>query len=146
MSSANLVILMGNLTRDPQLSYTTSQVAVVEFGMAINRKFKGSDGQQRDETTFVDLQMFGKRAETINQYCKKGQQLYVEGRLKYESWQAQDGAKRNRLRVLVENFQFLGNGQQQRQQNNAGGQQPQQQPQQQYNEYGTDVDPDDIPF
>ncbi len=108
MANFNKVILLGNLTRDPQLSYLPSQTPVVEFGMAINRKWKGQDGQQNDETCFVDLQMFGKRAEVINKYLHKGDTLFVEGRLKFDSWQAQDGSKRSKLRVLVENFEFIG--------------------------------------
>ncbi len=110
MANFNKVILMGNLTRDPQLSYTPNQTAVVEFGMAINRRWKGQDGTQRDETCFVDCQMFGRRAEVINKYCKKGNPLFVEGRLNFSSWQAQDGSKRSKLRVTAENFEFIGGG------------------------------------
>ncbi len=111
MSSFNKVILLGNVTRDPQLSYLPSQTPVVDFGLAINRKWTAQDGSQRDETCFVDCQIFGKRAEVINKYVKKGNPLFIEGRLKFESWQAQDGSKRSKLRVLVENFQFLADGQ-----------------------------------
>ncbi len=101
---------MGNLTRDPQLSYLPSETAVVDFGMATNRKWKKQDGSQGDETCFVDCRMFGKRAEVINKYCKKGNPLFVEGRLTFDSWQGQDGTKRSRLRVTVENFEFMGQG------------------------------------
>jgi single-strand DNA-binding protein len=80
----------------------------VEFGLATNRKWTGQDGQEHDETCFVDLTMFGKRAETISKYLKKGDPLFVSGRLKFEAWQAQDGSKRSRLKVLVEDFQFVG--------------------------------------
>ena len=111
MANFNKVILLGNLTRDPQLSYLPSQTPVVEFGLAINRKWTGQDGNQRDETCFVDCQMYGKRAEVINKYLKKGNPLLVEGRLKFDSWQAQDGSKRSKLRVFVENFEFIGGGQ-----------------------------------
>ena len=104
----NKVILAGNLTRDPQLSYTPSQTAVCEFGMAVNRRYKGADGQQRDDVCFVDCQAWGKTGEIINQYMTKGRPLLVEGRLTYESWENKDGQKRSRLRVTVENFQFLG--------------------------------------
>lgn len=110
MANFNKVMLMGNLTRDPQLSYTPNQAAVVEFGLAINRRWTGQDGTQRDETCFVDCQMFGKRAEVVNKYCKKGNPLFVEGRLTFSSWEAQDGTKRSRLRVTVEDFQFIGGG------------------------------------
>jgi single-strand DNA-binding protein len=108
MANFNKVMLLGNLTRDPELRYLPSQTAVVEFGLAINRKYKGQDGSMKDETCFVDCQAFGKPAETLNKYCKKGNPLFVEGRLKYDSWTKQDGSKASKLRVNVENFQFLG--------------------------------------
>lgn len=111
MSNFNKVILCGRLCRDPQLSYLPNQTPVVNFGLAINRKWTAQDGSQRDETCFVDCQMFGKRAEVINKYVKKGNPLFIEGRLKFESWQAQDGSKRNKLKVFVENFEFIGDGQ-----------------------------------
>lgn len=110
MANLNKVLLMGNLTRDPQLSYLPSQTAVVEFGLAINRRFKKQDGTQGEESCFVDCQMFGKRAEVINKYLKKGDPLFLEGRLKFDQWQSQDGSKRSKLRVFVENFEFLGRG------------------------------------
>jgi len=110
MANFNKVMLMGNLTRDPQLSYTPNQTAVVDFGMATNRRWTGQDGSQRDETCFVDCRMFGRRAEVVNKYCKKGNPLFVEGRLTFDSWEAQDGTKRSKLRVTVENFEFIGGG------------------------------------
>ena len=113
MASYNKVILIGNLTRDPQLSYTPSQTAVVDFGLAMNRRWVGQDGSQREETCFVDCRMFGKRDEVINKYLRKGQPLFVEGRLSFESWTAQDGSKRSRHRITVEEFQFVGSGQSQ---------------------------------
>lgn len=108
MSSFNKVVLLGNLTRDPQLSFLPSNTAVVEFGMAMNRTFKKQDGSQGEEVAFVDCQMFGKRAEVINKYVHKGDQLLIEGRLKLDQWDAQDGSKRSKLRVMVENFEFMG--------------------------------------
>ena len=110
MASFNKVILMGNMTRDPQLSYLPSNTPVVEFGLAVNRKFKKQDGSQGEEVCFVDCQIFGKRAEVINKYFKKGNPIFVEGRLKLDQWQAQDGSKRSRHRVFVENFEFVGGG------------------------------------
>ncbi len=104
----NKVILAGNITRDPQLSYTPNQTAVVDFGMAINRNWKGKDGEKREETCYVDCRAFSKGAENINKYVKKGDPLMVEGRLTYDSWEGKDGVKRNKLRVTVENFQFMG--------------------------------------
>jgi single-strand DNA-binding protein len=108
MANFNKVLLMGNLTRDPELRYLPSQTAVVEFGLAVNRKYKGQDGTMKEDTCFVDCQAFAKSAETLHKYCKKGSQLFVDGRLTFDSWTAQDGSKRSRLRVTVENFQFLG--------------------------------------
>jgi len=107
MAGFNKVLLMGNLTRDPQLSYTPNQTAVVDFGMATNRRWTGQDGSQRDETCFVDCRAFGRTAENINKFFTKGKPIFIEGRLTFESWTAQDGSKKSRLRVTVENFQFL---------------------------------------
>ncbi len=108
MANFNKVLLMGNLTRDPQLSYLPSQTAVVEFGIAVNRKWTGQDGSDREEVCFVDCRAFGKMAENINKYLKKGRPLFVEGRLSFDSWTAQDGTKRSKHRVTIESFQFLG--------------------------------------
>ena len=154
MANFNRVILIGNLTRDPQLSYLPSQAAVVEFGLATNRKWTAQDGTQGQETCFVDCQMFGKRAEVINKYLHKGDPLFVEGRLKFDSWQGQDGTKRSKLRVFVENFEFIGGrregGQQGGQQ--GGGARQQQQPTQNNAAPAQDFDSppfsptDDIPF
>ncbi len=107
MANFNKVLLMGNLTRDPQLSYLPSQTAVVEFGLAVNRRWKGQDGENREETCFVDCRAFGRLAENINKYLTKGRPLFVEGRLTFDSWTAQDGSRRSKHRVTVENFQFL---------------------------------------
>jgi single-strand DNA-binding protein len=109
MANVNRVILIGNLTRDPQLKYLPSQTAVAEFGLATNRKFKSATGEDREEVCFVDCTAFGRSAEVINQYCQKGKQLYIEGRLKFDSWEdKQGGGKRSKLSVVIENFQFLG--------------------------------------
>jgi len=107
MAGFNKVLLMGNLTRDPQLSYTPNQTAVVDFGVATNRRWTGQDGQQHDETCFVDCRAFGRMAENINKYFKKGRPIFLEGRLTFDSWTAQDGSKKSKLRVTVENFTFL---------------------------------------
>ncbi len=108
MANFNKVILAGNLTRDPQLSYLPSNTPVTEFGLAINRKWKGQNGEMREETCFVDCSCFGKQAETLNQYMSKGRPLLVEGRLQFQQWTAKDGTKRSKLKVVVEQFQFLG--------------------------------------
>lgn len=109
MASFNRVLLLGNVTRDPQLKFLPSQTQVCEFGLAMNRKFKTAAGEQRDEVTFVDLTAFGKAAETINKYVTKGKPLMVEGRLKYDQWEDKNGGgKRSKLTVVVDNFQFVG--------------------------------------
>jgi single-strand DNA-binding protein len=108
MSSFNKVLLMGNLTRDPQLSYTPNNTAVVDFGIAVNRRWTGRDGSQKDETCFVDCRAFARMAENINKYMTKGKPIFIEGRLTFDSWTAQDGTKRSRHRVTVENFRFVG--------------------------------------
>ncbi len=108
MSSFNKVLLMGNLTRDPQLSYTPTNTAVADFGLATNRKWTSKDGSQKEETCFVDCRAFSKTAETINKYLKKGMPVFIEGRLTFDSWTGQDGQKRSKHRVTVENFRFVG--------------------------------------
>ena len=102
----NRIILAGNLTRDPQLSYTPNQTAVVDFGLAVNRKWK-KDGEDKSEVCFVDCVAFGRTAENINKYVVKGDPLFVEGRLSLDMWTTEDGTKRSKHKVIVENFQFL---------------------------------------
>jgi single-strand DNA-binding protein len=109
VANFNKVMLMGNLTRDPELRHTQAGMALAKFGMAINRKWS-QNGEQKEETCFVDLTAWGKQAELLNQYVKKGSPLFVEGRLQYSTWESQDGGKRNKLEVVVENFQFVSTG------------------------------------
>ena len=109
MANYNRIILVGNLTRDPQLKYLPSQMPVVEFGLAVNHKWRSKDGQDREEVLFIDCSCFGKGAEIINTYCQKGKPLLVEGRLKLDVWEdKQGGGKRSKHSVVVDNFQFLG--------------------------------------
>ena len=109
MAYHNKVTLMGNLTRDIEIKQTNGGKSVGSVGMAINRKYTTESGEKREEVTFVDLTIFGKQAETLAQYTKKGSQLFVEGRLKLDSWDDKaTGAKRSKLHVIVEEFQFLG--------------------------------------
>jgi single-strand DNA-binding protein len=109
MPNVNKVILIGNLTRDPQSKQLPTQSLVTEFGLAMNRKFKSHDGEDREEVCFVDCAAFGRQAEVIQKYCRKGKQLYIEGRLRYDSWDDKNGhGKRSKLSVVVESFQFLG--------------------------------------
>jgi single-strand DNA-binding protein len=91
MPSVNRVILIGNLTRDPQSKQLATNTLVAEFGLALNRKFKGSDGEEREEVCFLDCAAFGRQAEVIQQYCKKGKLLYVEGRFRYDTWEDKNG-------------------------------------------------------
>jgi single-strand DNA-binding protein len=112
MASFNRVILMGNLTRDPELRYTPKGTAVARIGMAINRSWKSETGEQREETTFVDIDAFGRQAETIAQYLKKGNPLLVEGRLRLDTWEdKQTNQKRSKLGVVLESFRFVGSAQ-----------------------------------
>ena len=109
MASFNRVTLIGNLTRDPQLKQLpNSQTTVVEFGLATSRRYKTAAGEDKEETCFVDCAAFGKQADVIAQWCTKGKPLFVEGRLKFDSWDDKNGGKRSKLSVVVENFQFLG--------------------------------------
>ncbi len=111
MASFNKVILMGNLTRDPELRYTSKGMAIAKFGLAVNRVWRSEAGEQKEETTFVDVDAFGRQAETIGQYLKKGRPVLVEGRLRLDTWDdKQSGQKRSRLGVVLESFQFLGPG------------------------------------
>lgn len=145
MSSFNKVILMGNLTRDPQLSYLPSQTAVVELGLAVSRRFKKQDGTQGEEVCFVDCQMFGKRAEVVNKYFSKGNPIFIEGRLKFDSWQGQDGSKRSKLRVFIENFEFVGGKSGQSGQPQQGSAKPYKEEKPPVGEPFEPID-DDIPF
>ena len=103
----NRVILVGNLTRDIELRYLPSGSAVGKTGIATNRKFKSASGEQKEEVMFIDLTFFGRTAEIANQYLRKGSKVLVEGRLVLEQWTAQDGTKRSRHSITVENMQML---------------------------------------
>ncbi len=108
MASFNKVILVGNLTRDPELRYTSKGTAVARIGLAVNRSWRDETGQLREEATFVDIEAFARSAETIGQYLKKGSPLLVEGRLRTDSWEdKQTNQKRSRLVVVLESFRFL---------------------------------------
>jgi single-strand DNA-binding protein len=107
MPSYNKVLLMGNLTRDVQLKSLPSGQPVAEIGLAINRKFKTKDGQDREEVTYVDCECWGPRAEVIAKYFSKGKPIFVEGRLKLDSWEDKDGQKRSKMRVVIDDFQFV---------------------------------------
>jgi single-strand DNA-binding protein len=109
MASFNKVILMGNLTRDPELRYTSKGTAIAKVGLAINRNWTSESGEKKEEVTFVDVDVFGRTAENVGQYMRKGRPILVEGRLKLDQWDdKQTGQKRSRLGVVAETVQFLG--------------------------------------
>ena len=111
MASFNKVILAGNLTRDPELRYTPKGTAVAKLGLAVNRSWTTETGEKREEATFVDVDAFGKQAETIAKFLRKGRSILVEGRLRMETWDDKaTGAKRSKLGVVLESFSFLDSG------------------------------------
>ncbi len=108
MASYNRVILVGNLTRDPELRYIPSGTPVCELGLAVNDRRKNSSGEWVDETTFVDITLWARQAEVASEYLSKGSPVLIEGRLKYDAWETNDGQKRSKLRVVGERMQMLG--------------------------------------
>ena len=118
MASYNKVILMGNLTRDPELQYLPSGTAVARVGLAVNRVYNDrQSGEKKEEVCFVDLDAFGRTAEIINEYFQKGRPILVEGRLRFQSWDTDDGQRRSKHSVLVDRFEFVGS----RQDGDGGG-------------------------
>jgi single-strand DNA-binding protein len=112
MANLNRVLLIGNLTRDPEVRFTPKGTAVAEIGLAVNRVYSGEDGERKEETTFVDVTLWARQAEVAGQYLKKGRPVFIEGRLQLDSWEdKQTGQKRSRLRVVGENLQLLGSRQ-----------------------------------
>lgn len=106
--SFNRVFLMGNLTRDVEVRHLpNSNTAVAAIGLAVNRRFRTADGENREEVTFVDCEAFGRTAETMSQYLRKGRPVFIEGRLKLDQWEDKEGGKRSKLKVIVETFQFV---------------------------------------
>ncbi|MFZ5392011.1 MAG: single-stranded DNA-binding protein [Patescibacteria group bacterium] len=108
MLGFNKVFVLGNLTRDPELRYTPNGQAVASFGVATNRRWSTPEGEKREEVEFHNLVVWGRQAETINQYLKKGQPIFIEGRLKTQNWEGPDGIRRTRTEIIVESFQFIG--------------------------------------
>jgi single-strand DNA-binding protein len=151
MASLNRVLLIGNLTRDPQVKYTPKGTAVVDIGLAVNRHYSGDDGQKHEDTCFVDVTLWGRQAEVAQEYLTKGRQVFIEGRLHLDTWDdKQSGQKRSRLRVVAENMQMLGDRpstQKPSPTNPAASKQPAPTPQRQPpKDPDLDADPDDIPF
>jgi single-strand DNA-binding protein len=112
MSSYNKVILMGNLTRDPELRFTPNNMAICKFGLAVNRRFKdGQTGEWKEEPTFVDVTIFGARAEPFARYHQKGKQAFIEGSLRLDTWEDKNGGgKRSKLYVVADTWEFVGGG------------------------------------
>jgi single-strand DNA-binding protein len=111
MANLNKVMLIGNLTRDPELRVTPKGTAICTFSLAVNRKFRDESGADREEVTYVDIEAWGKAGENISKYCTKGRPLFVEGRLRLDQWEDKNTKeKRSRMKVVCENFQFLGGG------------------------------------
>ncbi|HZI33193.1 MAG TPA: single-stranded DNA-binding protein [Candidatus Binatia bacterium] len=109
MASFNKVILVGNLTRDPELRYTPKGTAIAKIGLAVNRTWRNEAGETKEEVTFVDVDVFGRTAENVGQYMRKGRPILIEGRLRLDQWDdKQTGQKRSRLGVVAETVQFLG--------------------------------------
>lgn len=109
MASFNKVILLGNLTRDPEVRYTPKGTAVTDLGLAVNRTYTADNGEKREEVTFVDVTFWGRTAEVAGEYLKKGRPVFVEGRLQLDTWDdKQSGQKRSKLKVIGENMQMLG--------------------------------------
>src|SRR5580704_16063263 len=112
MANLNRVLLIGNLTRDPEVRYTPKGTAVADIGIAVNRVYSGEDGEKKEEVTFVDVTLWGRQAEVAQEYLKKGRPVFIEGRLQLDTWDdKQTGQKRSRLRVVAENLQLLGSRQ-----------------------------------
>lgn len=108
MASYNRVLLMGNLTRNPEIRYTPSGTAVADLGLAVNESFKNKAGETVEQTCFVDVVVWGRQAETASEYLHKGSPVFVEGRLQLDQWESQQGEKRSKLRVRADRVQFLG--------------------------------------
>jgi len=108
MASFNKVMLLGNLTRDPELKHVAGNQAVAELVLAVNRRYRTKDNEEREEVTYVDCEAWGRTAEVLKQYLTKGSPIFIEGRLKLDQWESKEGEKRSKLRVVIENFQFVG--------------------------------------
>ena len=130
MANLNKVLLIGNLTRDPELRYTPQGSAICDLGLAINRQYTTNDGVKKEEVCFIDITAWGRQAETCNRFVKKGSQIFVEGRLKLDSWQDKEtGKNRSKINVVAERIQFLsGSGVGKHQDDGQDEQQPYQKP------------------
>lgn len=126
MSGFNKVILLGNLTRDPELRYTQSNMAICKFGLAVNRRYKDANGEWVDKPTYVDVTVFGKRGEAFEKHHRKGASAFVEGRLELDTWDDKaTGQKRSKLYVVADNWEFVGGKSEGGQQSQSRGRSPQ---------------------
>ncbi len=107
MASLNKVLLIGNLTRDPEVKMLSNGRPVCNFGLALNRNYKDAEGNRKEEVTFVDVECYGPRAEAVGRFFTKGRSIFVEGRLKFDQWESKEGEKRSALRVVLDNFEFV---------------------------------------
>jgi single-strand DNA-binding protein len=107
MASLNKVLLIGNLTRDPDVRMMSNGRPVCNFGLALNRSYKDAEGNRKDETTFVEVESFGPRAEAVGKFFTKGRSIFIEGRLKLDQWESKEGEKRSALRVVLDSFEFV---------------------------------------
>jgi single-strand DNA-binding protein len=110
MASLNKVLLIGNLTRDPEVRMMSSGRPVCNFGLALNRNYKDAEGNKKEEVTFVDVECFGPCAEAVGRFFSKGRAIFVEGRLKLDQWETKEGEKRSAIRVVLDNFEFVDAG------------------------------------
>ncbi len=144
--SVNKVILIGNLTRDPEVRYTPRGTAVADIGLAVNRRLPAENGEKREETTFVDVTLWGRTAELAKEHLRKGRSVYIEGRLQLDSWEdKQTGQKRSKLRVVCEEMQFLG-GREGGERQATREERPQRETRAAEPQRGQEVEADDIPF
>jgi single-strand DNA-binding protein len=121
VSSFNRVILMGNLTRDPEVRFTQGGMGICTFSLAVNERFKGSDGEYQDRATFVEVTMFGKRGEAFGKFHRKGAAAFIEGKLRLDQWDDKEtGAKRSKLFVVADSFEFV-NGADKKEKSPQGG-------------------------
>ena len=107
MASLNKVLLIGNLTRDPDVRMLSNGRPVCNFGLALNRNYKDAEGNRKEEVTFIDVECYGPRAEAVGRFFTKGRSIFVEGRLKLDQWESKEGEKRSAIRVVLDNFEFV---------------------------------------
>jgi single-strand DNA-binding protein len=146
MPNLNRVMLIGNLTRNPEIKYTPKGTAICQFGLAVNRVYTAENSEKREEVTFIDVEAFARLAEVIGEYCKKGEPIYVEGRLKLDQWDdKQSGQKRSKMKVVCETMQLLG-GKRENQAAPEKERAPRANPPRPAADPDLDAAPDDIPF